>query len=148
VTKTTKELISAVGRELGMRKRAYPRWVETGRMTQIEADHQLECMDTLYAMLKSREAKELDAEKYGYKPGCPHCAMVRAFRVACRAENIDADGLPIKAIATVLGRVLRTFAGAKKDPCSPEGVVEAFVAESGIGMAVIEYVEDPSRAVH
>lgn len=148
MTKTTKELVSAVGRELGMRKRAYPKWVAEGRMTQIEADHQLACMDQLYAMLKAREAKELDAEKYNYKPGCPHCAMVRAFRVTCRAENIDADGLPMKAIARVLGRVLRTFAGAKKEPCSPDGVVEAFVVEAGMGAAVVEYVEDESKAVH
>lgn len=34
-------------RELEMRKRAYPRWVTQGRMTQAEADREIALMDEI-----------------------------------------------------------------------------------------------------
>lgn len=38
---SNRELCAAVDRELGMRKRVYPRWVADNRMTRAEADRQI-----------------------------------------------------------------------------------------------------------
>lgn len=40
-----------------MRRACYPKWVANGRMTQAEADHQIDCMDDIYALLKSLKAE-------------------------------------------------------------------------------------------
>ncbi len=45
--------IREVGRELGMRRNVYPKWVAAGRMTQAQADKQLGAMDAAYATLKA-----------------------------------------------------------------------------------------------
>jgi hypothetical protein len=39
----------AVERELALRKRNYPRWVASNRMTQIEADRQIAVMEAIVA---------------------------------------------------------------------------------------------------
>jgi hypothetical protein len=57
MTKTREELIRCVGRELGMRRAAYPKWVKSGRMKQEDADHEIACMDELYKMLKEQQAQ-------------------------------------------------------------------------------------------
>ena len=36
---TLTDQIAAARRELGMRRRVYPRWVTNGKMTQATADH-------------------------------------------------------------------------------------------------------------
>lgn len=46
--------IACVRREVSMRKRVYPRWVATSKMTQEEADRQIEAM----------EAAQLTLERY------------------------------------------------------------------------------------
>lgn len=59
---TIDEMIRAAGRELGMRKAVYHRWVGAARkiggvpFTQEKADHEIACMDAIYALLK--RAKE------------------------------------------------------------------------------------------
>lgn len=45
--------IKAAGRELGMRRSTYPRWVRLERMSQAEADKELAAMDAIYATLKA-----------------------------------------------------------------------------------------------
>lgn len=52
-----KDQIACVGRELGMRKGTYPKWVASGRMTQAEADKELSRMDAVYRTLKWLEAR-------------------------------------------------------------------------------------------
>lgn len=42
---TLTEQIKAVRREIDYRKRLYPRWVESGKMEQKEADYQIEVME-------------------------------------------------------------------------------------------------------
>jgi hypothetical protein len=54
---TAAELVRSVGRELGMRRGAYPKWVASGRMTQAEADREIACMDKIYEIVKALEAK-------------------------------------------------------------------------------------------
>ena len=41
---TTAEKLRAVERELALRKSAYPKWVKRGRMSQEEAERELEVM--------------------------------------------------------------------------------------------------------
>ena len=52
---TISEQIKGVRREIDYRKRLYPKWVSDGRMTQKEADYQIELMEyvvnTLQAVL-------------------------------------------------------------------------------------------------
>ena len=50
------EQIKGVRREIDYRKRLYPRWVQDGKMTQQEANYQIELMEyvlnTLHAVLE------------------------------------------------------------------------------------------------
>ena len=56
-------MVTSVGRELGLRKGCYPRWVENGRMKQKEADDELESMSMVYKLLKGlKEGKFILSE--------------------------------------------------------------------------------------
>lgn len=44
---TDKDKIRCLKREIAMRERAYPRWVEGGRMTQAEADREIAVMKAI-----------------------------------------------------------------------------------------------------
>lgn len=50
---TISEQIKAVRREIDYRRRLYPKWVEVGKMTQIEANYQIECMEYVLNSLQS-----------------------------------------------------------------------------------------------
>lgn len=45
--KTIHEQIQAVEREIAMRRRVYPRWVESQKMTQSAADHEIAAMEAV-----------------------------------------------------------------------------------------------------
>jgi hypothetical protein len=47
MTKTDK--LRCVERELRMRKKVYPRWIAEGRMTQQQAEHEIDCMAAIAA---------------------------------------------------------------------------------------------------
>jgi len=49
-------IIRDVGRELGMRRTMYPKWIAAGRMKQDDADQRLACADALYRFLKENRA--------------------------------------------------------------------------------------------
>lgn len=53
---TLKEQIAEVGREIGMRRGAYPNFVARGRFTQEEADLHILRMEAVYKTLKWLEA--------------------------------------------------------------------------------------------
>lgn len=56
---TADEIVIArreVGREIGLRRNVYPKWVASGRMKQGEADAHLDAMTKAYAILKWAEA--------------------------------------------------------------------------------------------
>lgn len=53
---TLKQQIQCVGRELGMRKNAYPKFIGRGTMTQEKADTELAHMSAVYRTLKALEA--------------------------------------------------------------------------------------------
>lgn len=52
------ELAKCARREAAMRKRVYPKWVDSGRMTQSAADHETDCMEAIAKMLTDMEEKE------------------------------------------------------------------------------------------
>lgn len=44
--------VACVRREVSMRRRVYPRWVSTGRMTQVQADREITVMEAAQATLE------------------------------------------------------------------------------------------------
>jgi hypothetical protein len=52
VTVPITEQIRCAKRELAMRERVYPKWVETGRMKREEADRELAAMQAIVATLQ------------------------------------------------------------------------------------------------
>jgi hypothetical protein len=44
---TESDKYACAKRELAMRQRVYPRWVEQGRMTQTKADAEIACMSAI-----------------------------------------------------------------------------------------------------
>lgn len=58
---TLEEMANEVKREIKLRERVYPRWVENGRMSKYEADLQLlkmkACLSFLEAELKKNAAQ-------------------------------------------------------------------------------------------
>lgn len=46
---TAADKLAAVRREIAMRRRVYPRWVEAGRMTQAKADEEIAVMEAIAA---------------------------------------------------------------------------------------------------
>ena len=50
-----KDQLRCVGRELGLRRNVYPKWVAKGRMTQEKADHEIATMEAVYETFKRME---------------------------------------------------------------------------------------------
>lgn len=51
---TKSEIIASVKRELALRRNLYPKWVSSGRMTQIKADHEINTMQGALNLLESK----------------------------------------------------------------------------------------------
>lgn len=56
MTISLQDQIREVGRELGMRRGTYPKWVKAHRMTQEEADQRITTMAAVYETLKRLNA--------------------------------------------------------------------------------------------
>jgi hypothetical protein len=50
-------------RELAMRQRVYPKWVESGRMSQATADHEIACMKAIVEDYKEKAEPSLFGEE-------------------------------------------------------------------------------------
>ena len=46
-------MIRCAAREVALRRRAYPKWIIEGRMSQDKADQEIECMEAILEKLKS-----------------------------------------------------------------------------------------------
>lgn len=46
---TDQDKLAALQREVAMRKRVYPRWVESGRMTKAKAEREIAVMEAIAA---------------------------------------------------------------------------------------------------
>lgn len=55
--KTISEQIAAVEREIKMRRRVYPRWIDSGKLTQQKADHEIACMEAVLETLEGLAPK-------------------------------------------------------------------------------------------
>jgi GH15 family glucan-1,4-alpha-glucosidase len=51
--------IESAKRELAMRRSAYPKWVQNGRLTQGKADHEIAAMQAIIATLEALQANEV-----------------------------------------------------------------------------------------
>jgi hypothetical protein len=49
--------IACVEREIALRRRAYPRWVQAGRMTEHQADREVAEMEAVLATLRGLRAE-------------------------------------------------------------------------------------------
>ena len=58
MTITLAEKIACIRREIGMRERVYPRWIDLGRITQAKADHEIACMQAVLEDLLARQPAE------------------------------------------------------------------------------------------
>ena len=54
---TLAEQIAEAQRELALRRKLYPGWVEQGRLTHAAAYHQLACMAAIVETLRKREGE-------------------------------------------------------------------------------------------
>lgn len=55
---TIDDEISCIAREIAMRKKVYPKWIETRRMTRDKANHEVLTMEKTLRRLKGIKAKE------------------------------------------------------------------------------------------
>lgn len=53
--------IAAAGRELALREKVYPRWIEAGTMTSDKARHEIACMKAIVATLQSLNSNRKDS---------------------------------------------------------------------------------------
>lgn len=72
--KTIQELIKCAGRELGIRKIVYPKWMSPGlggqppRMKADQVRHEIDCMEQIYQKLKSLEEKPETSGELAFQP--------------------------------------------------------------------------------
>jgi hypothetical protein len=51
------EQLACVERELTMRRRVYPRWIEAGKMTKAKADAEIRAMEAVAETLRGLEQR-------------------------------------------------------------------------------------------
>ncbi len=66
---TLKQQIGCLQREIALRERLYPRWVESKKLKPESAEFELQCMKSIAERLKSESALEHDALKYMEEQG-------------------------------------------------------------------------------
>ena len=54
---TLPEMLAELEREIALRKRVYPRWVQAGRLSAAKAERQIEVMEQLAEYLKGITAR-------------------------------------------------------------------------------------------
>ena len=55
---TATDKLACLERELKMRKKVYPRWVEEGKMSEGKATHELACIEALITDYRGAAEKE------------------------------------------------------------------------------------------
>ena len=63
---TLEDMISCVEREIGMRERVYPRWVDQKKMLQATADQELARMRAVLDLLINNQKTKKILESEGY----------------------------------------------------------------------------------
>lgn len=62
---TIERQIAAVRREVSMRRRVYPRWIASGKMSQDQADREIEAMVAAQATLEQLRTERQAVETPG-----------------------------------------------------------------------------------
>lgn len=57
---TIDDMIKCAEREVGMRERVYPRWVEAKKMSQAKADSEIATMKAIVEFLKKHKEQDND----------------------------------------------------------------------------------------
>lgn len=65
---TLDEQIKSVGREIGLRKSVYPKFLKSGRITEAKADYEIKCMEAVYETLKGLKANEAQPVRTALNP--------------------------------------------------------------------------------
>lgn len=55
---TLDEQIKSVGREIGLRRNVYPRFILSKKITAEKAEYEIACMEAVYATLKALKASD------------------------------------------------------------------------------------------
>jgi hypothetical protein len=69
MTVSIADQLAAVEREIRLRQRVYPRWVETSRMTQVKADQELAAMRAVAETLRALVPASAQGGLFGAGPG-------------------------------------------------------------------------------
>jgi hypothetical protein len=55
---TIDDMLACVRREIGMRRRVYPRWVEQSKMSAADADREIETMEAVHTHLLAEKERQ------------------------------------------------------------------------------------------
>lgn len=90
--KTLTDQIASARRELSMRRRVYPGWVERKKMSQHAADHEIACMEAIIETLEATHEQR--------------AAFVREMREAARnwVDASDHERQAIEMVAAMMER--------------------------------------------
>jgi len=53
------DMIACVRREIALRKRVYPKWVDQERMNQEKADREIECMEAVLLEIEEKAGRRM-----------------------------------------------------------------------------------------
>lgn len=99
--KSLTEQLAAARRELAMRQRVYPKWINAGKLTPAKATHEVDCMDAIVQTLeRALELETISAELRGPDnlaatrgAGCDHagesCSDVHARSCSAAIQPTD-----------------------------------------------------------
>ena len=62
---TLEEQIAEAQRELALRRKCYPAWVKSGKLTHEDAYHQLQCMEAIIRTLMRLDAEQRQLSLFG-----------------------------------------------------------------------------------
>ena len=62
---TLAEQIAEAQRELALRRKCYPAWVKSGKLTHEDAYHQLQCMEAIITTLLRLDAEQRQLSLFG-----------------------------------------------------------------------------------
>jgi hypothetical protein len=57
---THEQMLAELRRELAMRQRVYPSWVQQGKITQVAADHRIAVMASLIELVEAQISKQIE----------------------------------------------------------------------------------------
>ncbi len=87
-----RDQVEAVAREIKMRERVYPRWIEAGRMTPVKAAAEIAAMQAVLATLNLLVAPPLPALEAMAREADREDSAMRGEPSPWREDILDGDG--------------------------------------------------------